>query len=196
MNSRDDRWGGATIADRARFGVEVIKAVRDGVGDDIPVILRLSQWKLQDYAARIAETPDQMAEWLSPLSEAGVDVFHCSQRRFWEPEFEGSDLNFAGWAKRLTGKPTITVGSVGLDGDFIAASGARRPSPRRWTACYDGWRRKSSIWSPWVALCWPIRNGPQGARRPRRRASELRAFGPDEPVLTLRVVEPVRPARR
>ena len=32
--------------------------------------------------------------------DAGVDIFHCSQRRFWEPEFEGSDLNFAGWAKK------------------------------------------------------------------------------------------------
>ena len=40
-----------------------------------------------------------MEEWLLPLKEAGVDIFHCSQRRFWEPEFEGSDLNFAGWAK-------------------------------------------------------------------------------------------------
>jgi 2,4-dienoyl-CoA reductase-like NADH-dependent reductase (Old Yellow Enzyme family) len=50
-----------------------------------------------------------------------VDIFHCSQRRFWEPEFEGSDLNFAGWAKKLTGKTTITVGSVGLNGEFLAA---------------------------------------------------------------------------
>jgi hypothetical protein len=23
------------------------------------------------------------------LIEAGVDAFHCSQRRFWEPEFDG-----------------------------------------------------------------------------------------------------------
>lgn len=37
-----------------------------------------------------------------------------------EQEFEGSDLNFAGWAKKITGKPTITVGSIGLDGgDFL-----------------------------------------------------------------------------
>ncbi|MDD3445791.1 MAG: 12-oxophytodienoate reductase, partial [Zavarzinia sp.] len=52
-----------------------------------------------------------------------VDVFHCSTRRFWTPEFEGSDLNLAGWTKKLTGKPTITVGSVSLGGadDFIAA---------------------------------------------------------------------------
>lgn len=62
-----------------------------------------------------------MEEWLAPLAGAGVDVFHCSQRRFWEPEFDGSSLNFAGWAKKLTGKPTITVGSVGLSGDFFGA---------------------------------------------------------------------------
>jgi 2,4-dienoyl-CoA reductase-like NADH-dependent reductase (Old Yellow Enzyme family) len=53
--------------------------------------------------------------------KAGVDVFHCSTRRFWEPEFEGSDLNLAGWAKKLTGKPSITVGSVGLDDEFLTA---------------------------------------------------------------------------
>ena len=53
--------------------------------------------------------------------DAGADILHCSQRRIWEPEFEGSDLNFAGWAKKLTGVPTISVGSVGLAGEFTAA---------------------------------------------------------------------------
>ena len=129
LNDRTDRWGGPSIGERARFGAEVVKAVREGVGEDMALILRLSQWKQQDFDARIAETPDQMSEWLTPLSEAGVDVFHCSQRRFWEPEFEGSDLNFAGWAKTLTGKPTITVGSVGLDGEFIAAFGGAGSKP-------------------------------------------------------------------
>jgi len=107
----------------------VVKAVREGVGEDMALILRLSQWKQQDYAARIAETPDQLVEWLAPLADAGVDVFHCSQRRFWEPEFEGSDLNFAGWTRKLIGKPTITVGSVGLDGEFIAAFGGAGSKP-------------------------------------------------------------------
>ena len=121
LNARGDRWGGPTIAERARFGVEVVKAVREGLGPDIPLIIRLSQWKQQDFDAKIALNPDEMAEWLLPLSDAGVDVFHCSQRRFWEPEFEGSNLNFAGWAKKITGKPTISVGSVGLTGEFLAA---------------------------------------------------------------------------
>jgi 2,4-dienoyl-CoA reductase-like NADH-dependent reductase (Old Yellow Enzyme family) len=58
-----------------------------------------------------------------------VDVLHGSQRRFWEPEFEGSDLNMAGWAKKLTGLPTITVGSVGLSGEFVAAFGGEVSQP-------------------------------------------------------------------
>jgi 2,4-dienoyl-CoA reductase-like NADH-dependent reductase (Old Yellow Enzyme family) len=129
VNQRSDKWGGPTIADRTRFATEVIKAVREGIGEETALIIRVSQWKQQDYAARIAETPDQLAEWLTPLSDAGIDVFHCSQRRFWEPEFEGSDLNFAGWTKQLIGKPTITVGSVGLDGEFIAAFGGAGSKP-------------------------------------------------------------------
>lgn len=56
---------------------------------------------------------------LAPLVDAGVDAIDCSQRRFWEPEFPGSDLNLAGWVKKLTAVPTITVGSVGLDADFF-----------------------------------------------------------------------------
>lgn len=126
-NTRTDGYGGASIRERSRFAVEIVTATRAAVGPDFPVILRVSQWKQQDYAARLAETPDQLGEWLLPLVEAGVSVLHCSQRRFWEPEFpeiDGEDgLNFAGWAKKVTGAPTISVGSVGLSGDFINAFG-------------------------------------------------------------------------
>ena len=85
--------------------------------------MRWSQWKQQDYTARLAETPEELSQFLLPLSEAGVDIFHCSQRRFWEPEFEGSELNLAGWTRKITDKPAITVGSVGLNADFIPVPG-------------------------------------------------------------------------
>lgn len=119
------------MAERARFAVELIRAVRTGVGPDFPICLRISQWKLQDYAAKLATTPKEMEAWLVPLVFAGVDIFHCSQRRFWEPEFPESDLNFAGWAKKLTGKTTITVGSVGLSGDFLAAFQGESSAPSK-----------------------------------------------------------------
>jgi 2,4-dienoyl-CoA reductase-like NADH-dependent reductase (Old Yellow Enzyme family) len=93
------------------------------VGEDFAIVLRYSQWKQQDYSARLVQTPEELGRFLAPLVEAGVDIFHCSTRRFWEPEFDGSDLNLAGWTKKLTGKPTMTVGSVGLDDDFIGDAG-------------------------------------------------------------------------
>jgi len=128
-NRRDDAYGGPAIGDRLRFAADVVREVRRAVGPGFPMLMRLSQWKQQDYRARIASTPSEMEIWLRPLAEAGVDIFHCSQRRFWEPEFEGSDLNFAGWAKKLTGRPTITVGSVGLSGDIVAAYGGEVSQP-------------------------------------------------------------------
>ena len=120
MNQRDDRFGG-DLAGRSTFAADIIRECRKEVGPDMPIIIRISQWKQQDFTARLAETPEAMDKWLSVFADAGVDCLHCSQRRFWEPEFEGSDLNFAGWAKKLTGLPTITVGSVGLSSDFIGA---------------------------------------------------------------------------
>ncbi|WP_083098677.1 NADH:flavin oxidoreductase [Pseudophaeobacter leonis] len=121
-NQRDDAYGG-DLANRSRFALEIIRAVRAAVGEDFPIIFRFSQWKQQDYAARLCETPEALGAFLTPMAEAGVDIFHCSTRRFWEPEFEGSDLNLAGWARKLTGKPSITVGSVGLNADFLPEDG-------------------------------------------------------------------------
>jgi 2,4-dienoyl-CoA reductase-like NADH-dependent reductase (Old Yellow Enzyme family) len=114
-NRRTDRYGG-DITDRTKFGADIIRGVRARVGADFPIIMRFSQFKLKDYAARLAETPGELETLLAPHVDAGVDILHASSRRFWEPEFEGSPLNLAGWAKRLTGLPVISVGSVGLKG--------------------------------------------------------------------------------
>ncbi len=117
-NCRTDEFGG-DIAARTRFAVEIIRECRRRTGPNFPIILRFSQWKLQDYSARLASTPQELARFLEPLAASGLDAFHCSTRRFWEPEFDGSDLNLAGWTKKITGMPTITVGSVALTVDFV-----------------------------------------------------------------------------
>jgi 2,4-dienoyl-CoA reductase-like NADH-dependent reductase (Old Yellow Enzyme family) len=117
-NRRTDAYGGGPVA-RTQFAAEIVAAVRAAVSPEFPIIFRYSQWKQDAYDARLAETPEELEAILAPLAAAGVDAFHASTRRYWLPEFDGSDLNLAGWTKKLTGKPTITVGSVGLDGDFI-----------------------------------------------------------------------------
>ena len=127
-NQRTDKWGGDWKG-RTRFACEIIRRTREQVGADFPLLIRLSQWKQQDFAAKSAATPRELEAWLTPLVNAGIDAFHCSQRRFWEPAFDDSDLNLAGWTKKLTGKPTISVGSVGLSGVFTAAYSGETAKP-------------------------------------------------------------------
>ena len=118
-NLRSDRYGGPDIADRAVFAAEVVAACREAVGEDFAIIMRVSQWKTYDYDVKLARDPDEMHRWLDPMVRAGVDIFHASQRRFWEPEYEGDPKNLGGWIKEVTGKPVITVGSIGMDRDLM-----------------------------------------------------------------------------
>jgi 2,4-dienoyl-CoA reductase-like NADH-dependent reductase (Old Yellow Enzyme family) len=118
-NLRTDGYGGS-LAARTRFPAEVVAAVRAAVGPDYPIIFRFSQWKGTDYTASIADDPTQLQELLTPLAEAGVDMFHPSTRRHYVPAFPDYDreLSLAGWTKKVTGLPVIAVGSVGLQTQF------------------------------------------------------------------------------
>lgn len=129
-NHRQDEYGGDLVG-RTRFAREVVQAVRKSVGSRFPIIFRLSQWKVGHYDARLAQDPHELGALLAPLCDAGVDIFHCSTRRFDRPEFTGSSLSLAGWVKRLTGRPTIAVGSVGLDKEFNAQSLAASAAPEQ-----------------------------------------------------------------
>ena len=120
---------GRTHGFRSRDYREVARRCRQR----LPLIIRLSQWKQQDFEHKMATDPDKLKAFLQPMVDAGIDCFDCSTRRFWEPEFEGSDLNFAGWTKKLMGLPTITVGSVGLTGEFVPTWVAKALRPRRLT---------------------------------------------------------------
>ncbi len=122
-NRRADRYG-AGAGSRMAFPVEVVKAVRSAVGQDFPIVYRFSQWKAGHYDARIARTPAELEGFLTPLLDAGVDVFHASSRRHWLPEFTDDDprLALAGWVKKISGVPVVSVGSVGVDTEFGPAN--------------------------------------------------------------------------
>ena len=176
-NQRTDEYGGECLIQRSRFARDLIIAVREAVSPEFVISLRISQWKLQDYTTRLVTNPEEMEAWLLPLADAGVDIFHCSQRRFWEPEFPGSDLNFAGWVKKMTGKPTITVGSVGLSGDFLAAFNGESSTPR---SLDELLRRFDRGDFDLVAVGRPLLADAQWTRKIREgRSSELQGFTKD-----------------
>jgi 2,4-dienoyl-CoA reductase-like NADH-dependent reductase (Old Yellow Enzyme family) len=174
-NHRSDRYG-QSLENRSRFAAEIVQAVRRSVGPRFPILFRWSQWKQQDYSARLVQNPHELERMLRPLSEAGVDVFHCSTRRYWQPEFEGSDLNLAGWTKKVTGKPTITVGSVGLDQDIFGKEHGRYQAARP-ASLDDLIRRLEAEEFDLVAVGRALIADPDWARKVRDGAvDQLEAF--------------------
>ena len=120
-NVRTDRYGGKTVAERARFIIEITEDIRKAVGPDFIITLRISQWKEVCYKARIVDTPEELGALIRNLEAAGVDVFNISTRYFHNPEWPERNprLGLAGWVRSYTQKPIIAVGSVGLSVDVM-----------------------------------------------------------------------------
>jgi 2,4-dienoyl-CoA reductase-like NADH-dependent reductase (Old Yellow Enzyme family) len=103
-NRRQDQYGGS-LRNRARLAADVIAEIRRMTGSEFAISLRISQWKVQDFKARNFDTPAELEEFATIMVDAGVDVFHCSTRRYWENEF-GSDYNLAARGlKKSQGNP-------------------------------------------------------------------------------------------
>lgn len=73
VNRRTDEWGGS-LENRARFLLEVYKAVREAVGPDFPVAAKLNSADFQKGGFSREESA-QVAAW---LSELGLDLLEIS----------------------------------------------------------------------------------------------------------------------
>jgi len=96
------------------FVTEIIRETRLKIGSDLPLCFRFSNWTAEDLTASYFDTPAELERLLKIMIGAGVDIFHPSTRRFWEPVFDDEPLTLAGWTRRITGMPTIIVGNIGL----------------------------------------------------------------------------------
>lgn len=114
-NLRHDEFGG-DIAGRVRFACLVVQAVRKAIGRCIPILFRFSQFSPLFGRSPLVASPAELELMLTPLVNAGVDIFCCADTQASLPAFGGSPLNIAGWTRLLTGRPTITEGAVGLPG--------------------------------------------------------------------------------
>ena len=170
---------GVISGTRTRFACEVVKACRQRAGAglaDYSSVFHSGNYKTMPRGWRARRRNSSC--FLGPLVDAGVDIFDCSTRRFWIPEFDGSDLGLAGWTKNISGKPTMAVGSVGLDGDVVQSviegHGARTASLERLQVMLD--RGEFDLVGVGRALLadsrWPakVRNG---------SSEELKAFRPE-----------------
>lgn len=123
-NRRTDRWGGS-LKNRARFPVEVVKQIRYEVGEDFPILYRLSAEE------RIPDNPTTLEDSLQLvklLDKAGVDCFDISAGIYDSIEWiytlqgvkPGSLIPLAEAVKGVTEKPVIGVSRLGWDMDFAA----------------------------------------------------------------------------
>ncbi|MCE4051332.1 MULTISPECIES: NADH:flavin oxidoreductase/NADH oxidase [Bacillaceae] len=69
-NKREDEYG----QDRTKFGVEVIKAAKSAMPEDMPLILRISAKEYVEGGYEVEES----IEFSKAYVDAGVDIFHIS----------------------------------------------------------------------------------------------------------------------
>ncbi|WP_066969646.1 hypothetical protein [Rhizorhabdus dicambivorans] len=140
-NLRDDEYGGGDLRNRVRFPAEVVAAVRAAVGQDFIISVRLSQWKTTSFDATVVNDPQEFEILLGTLRQAGADMFNISTRRFDRPEWPGSELSLAGWAKKLTDATILAVGSVGIKGDITDMLMHRESAPQLMASLKEAQRR-------------------------------------------------------
>ena len=121
LNQRDDEWGG-NLENRARLLVEVIRAVRERVGDRLGVWCRLNAVeRFRDGG----ESPDDLVEVAALAVAAGVDAVSVSAAtdagaalgvtEAHTPHEPGLLVPFAARVRATVTVPVITVGRIEPD---------------------------------------------------------------------------------
>ena len=111
-NQRTDRWGGDTRS-RMEAIVATLSAVREAVGADVPVGIRLSQGKVNDFEHKWRGAEKDAEVIFGTLADAGADFIHVTEFEAWQPAFAGADPTLAYFAKRYArGVPIIANGGL------------------------------------------------------------------------------------
>ena len=114
-NKRDDRYG-KTMEGRCRFLLEIIKKIKDKVGDDFPIIVRISADEMIPEGYHLPE-----AKYLAKrLEEAGASALHVSAGIYESKEWiiqpmllpPGCLTHFASEIKKEVAIPVIAVGRI------------------------------------------------------------------------------------
>ncbi|MGD8190259.1 NADH:flavin oxidoreductase/NADH oxidase [Brevibacillus ginsengisoli] len=109
-NKRDDQYG----QELARFGMEVIQAVKGEMPADMPLIFRISAVEYADGGYDI----DHAIELCKTYKAAGVDAFHVSTGGEGLPgerkpgNYPGYQVPFARKIREAVGLPVIAVGMI------------------------------------------------------------------------------------
>ncbi|RON10204.1 NADH:flavin oxidoreductase [Pseudomonas brassicacearum] len=111
-NRRQDRWGG-DIKARVGLLVDIIKAVKAEVGAEVPVGIRISQGKVNDFAYKWPGGEADAQVIFTSLAKAGADFIHVTEHEAWQPAFVGGNESLVALARRFApGVSIIANGSL------------------------------------------------------------------------------------
>lgn len=112
-NTRSDEYGGNT-QNRVRFLVEVSTAIREAVGEDFTVGIRISQSKVNDYEYKWDGKEQDAKIIFEALGQSGLDYIHITEHRAWEPAFSETNgkKSLAAIAKEYGRLPVIANGHL------------------------------------------------------------------------------------
>ena len=105
-NSRTDRWGGS-VENRVRLTVETLKAVRARVGGKVPVGVRISQGKVNDFHHKWVAAERDAEIIFGSLADAGADFIHVTDHEAWKPAFAEGGPSLMHLAKHYAPRTTI-----------------------------------------------------------------------------------------
>lgn len=105
-NKRADGWGGP-VEKRVRLILETFRAVRAKVGAKVPVGVRISQGKVNDYQHKWAAAERDAEIIFGSLADAGVDFIHVTEHEAWKPAFTEGGPSLMHLAKRYAPKAAI-----------------------------------------------------------------------------------------
>mgnify|MGYP000848377974 FL=1 len=116
-NTRTDQWGGS-LKNRARFVLEVYREIRQQVGSDYPVGIKINSADFQ----RGGFTESESMEVIKFLSNEGIDLIEISGGTYEKPamvkgnrkqstiEREAYFLDYVEKARKMTDKPILLTG--------------------------------------------------------------------------------------
>jgi 2,4-dienoyl-CoA reductase-like NADH-dependent reductase (Old Yellow Enzyme family) len=110
INERTDRYGGSAER-RVALIADVTKAVRNAVGADFTVGVRISQGKVNDFTHKWSGSERDAAIIFGMLGELPLDYVHTTEFEAWQGAF-GAGPSLAALAKQHSRLPVIANGSL------------------------------------------------------------------------------------
>ena len=110
-NQRTDEYGGST-ENRVRLLVEVSQAVREAVGEDFTIGIRIGQSKINDFTHKWADQEKDAEIIFEQLGQAGLDFIHVTEYEAWQPAFSEGKTTLAALAKKYSKLLVIANGNL------------------------------------------------------------------------------------